>query len=138
MKLGALFFTVFPPVALAFFLYGTASPPWDAMRIAGLVLAVFGLAMLTLARIQLGNAFSITPQARALVTRGIYSRIRNPIYVFGAIVITGLVLYVRKPILLFLLLILIPAQMARARAEARVLEQRFGEEYRQYRQSTWF
>jgi protein-S-isoprenylcysteine O-methyltransferase Ste14 len=33
---------------------------------------------------------------------------------------------------------LIPVQMMRARSEAKVLEEKFGEEYRRYRAGTWF
>jgi protein-S-isoprenylcysteine O-methyltransferase Ste14 len=108
------------------------------MRIAGLVLVAFGLLMLTIARIQLGNAFSVTPQARMLVTHGIYSRVRHPVYVFSAIAIAGLVLYLRQPIFLLLLLVLIPVQIARAREEERVLDRHFGGAYAEYKRTTWF
>ena len=138
MDRGALVVTVVPPIAIGIILYETAGPPWDAMRLAGLVLTAFGLLMLSVARLQLGNAFSVSPQARMLVTHGIYSRVRNPIYLFGAITVTGLILYFRKPIFLLALLVLVPAQVLRARAEARLLEETFGDDYRRYKDSTWF
>jgi protein-S-isoprenylcysteine O-methyltransferase Ste14 len=40
--------------------------------------------------------------------------------------------------LLLPLIIVIPMQIVRARREATVLEAAFGEEYRRYRQQTWF
>lgn len=138
MGIRPFIITVVPPLAFAAILYDTAGPPWGAMRIAGLVMVAFGITLLTIARFQLGNSFSVTPQARALVTHGIYRRVRNPIYVFGAIAIAGLILWFRQPLLLFVLAILVPMQIARARAEARVLEQKFGDEYRAYRRNTWF
>src|SRR5689334_3196618 len=138
MQRPALVVTVLPPVAIAVILYVTAGPPWDAMRLSGLVLVLFGLLFLTIARVQLGNAFSVTPRARMLVTRGLYSRIRHPVYIFGAITISGVLLYLRQPIFLLILLVLIPMQILRAREEERVLEASFGDEYRQYRRSTWF
>jgi protein-S-isoprenylcysteine O-methyltransferase Ste14 len=138
MERSALLVTIIPPLAIAAILYDTAGPPWDAMRLTGLVLVIFGLVFLTIARLQLGNSFSVTPQARVLVTRGIYSRVRHPIYVFGAIALSGLVLYLRQPLFLLVLLMLVPMQVLRAREEQRVLEDRFGEEYRRYRNSTWF
>lgn len=90
------------------------------------------------ARMQLGESFSVSPQAKALVTRGIYSRIRNPIYTFGMLWIVGLILAVGHPLWLLILLVLIPMQIVRARKEARVLEENFEEEYRAYRARTWF
>jgi protein-S-isoprenylcysteine O-methyltransferase Ste14 len=39
---------------------------------------------------------------------------------------------------LLALLVIIPVQILRARRESRVLEEKFGEEYREYRRRTWF
>jgi protein-S-isoprenylcysteine O-methyltransferase Ste14 len=138
MDRPALVVTIVPPIALAVLMYEAAGPPWDAMRISGLVLIAFGLIFLTIARVQLGNAFSVTPQARILVTRGIYSRVRHPVYVFSAIAISGLILYLRQPIFLLVLLVLVPVQVMRAREEQRLLEEKFGDEYRRYKRDTWF
>lgn len=138
MNRGALFVAVVPPIGIGAIVYATAGPPWDSMRIAGLALVAFGVAMLSIARFQLGNSFSVTPQARELVTRGIYSRVRHPVYVFGAITFLGLILYFRKPIFLLLLAGVVVAQVFRARQEERVLQDHFGEEYLRYRRSTWF
>ena len=125
-------------VAIAAIMIVGARPPWTPMRLGGDVIAVFGFALLTVARVQLGNAFSVTPQATFLVTHGLYSRIRHPVYVFSAIGIAGFFLYLDMPQLLVLLVLLIPLQVVRARREERVLEERFGEEYRSYKRNTWF
>lgn len=138
MKWSSLFFIIVPPIAFAYLLAVFAPRHWSAAAIASLLLTVAGLALLTLARIQLGNSFSLTPQARQLVTRGLYSRIRHPVYVFGSLAAAGLFLYLNKPKWLLLLVIILPMQVLRARAEERVLEHRFGDEYRTYRASTWF
>ena len=138
MDRAAIVVTVIPPVGIGIILYETAGPPWDAMRIAGLFLCVFGLLFLTISRLQLGSSFSVTPQAKALVTRGIYSRVRNPIYIFGTLAIAGLILYLRQPIFLIILALLIPVQVWRARQEQAVLEQTFGDQYREYKRGTWF
>ncbi len=112
--------------------------PWNVQRYVGTVLAIIGLTFIAIARYQLGKSFSITPQARKLVTTGIYSKIRNPIYVFGTVLVTGLGLVLQRPQIWILLGVLIIVQVMRAKREARVLEEAFGEEYRQYRRKTWF
>lgn len=138
MKRSTLIVTIVPLLGIAYLVYAFARPPWTAMRIVGLALMTPALILLTIARIQLGNSFSLAPQATQLVTHGIYSRIRNPVYVFGTLVFTGLFLFLERPLLLLFLLPLLILQIVRARAEARILEQHFGEPYRQYRSTTWF
>ena len=90
------------------------------------------------ARYQLGRSFSIKAEARELVTRGVYSKIRNPIYVFGVVMVSGIVLVLHRPMLWLLLPVIIPLQTLRARREAAVLEAAFGDAYREYRRKTWF
>jgi protein-S-isoprenylcysteine O-methyltransferase Ste14 len=104
----------------------------------GLVLIILGLVFLTLARLQLGNSFSWDPQAKNLVTTGLYSRIRNPVYVFGGVTVFGLILYVQRPWWCVALAAVAVMQFIRARAEARVLEEKFGDDYRRWRAQTWF
>jgi protein-S-isoprenylcysteine O-methyltransferase Ste14 len=138
MKRSALLVTVLPLIGIPYLVYLFARPPWTAMRLAGLLLMIPALMLITIARIQLGNSFSLAPQATQLVTHGIYSRIRNPIYVFGTFVFSGLFLFLERPLLLLLLVPLLILQITRARAEARVLEAHFGDQYRQYKAHTWF
>ena len=114
------------------------SAPHGPARWIGLALALFGLTGVILARYTLGRSFSITPRATALVTHGIYSRIRNPIYVAGTFLVAGALLMLGRPEALALLLVLIPIQIFRARREAAVLEAEFGDTYREYRKQTWF
>jgi len=130
---------VVPPLAgvgiLFAHFWGT---PWSVMRWTAFAMIVFGFAMWTMAHVQLGASFSATAQARKLVTHGLYSKIRNPIYVFGSIALAGVCLFIEMPVILLAFLFLIPMQILRARKEARVLEQAFGEDYRKYRAGTWF
>jgi len=112
--------------------------PRGLAREAGLLLGLVGLAGVIVSRYTLGRSFSVAPKATALVTSGIYSRIRNPIYVSGMIFLVGLVVILGRPKLLAVLLLLIPVQIIRARREAAVLEAKFGDAYREYRKRTWF
>jgi len=133
-----IFVTIVPLLAVPGIVIALWNGPWTPWRVLGLLLLVPGLALLTIARINLGDAFSVRPEATRLVTTGLYSRIRNPIYVFGMFVISGLILYLEKPLFLLLLVPLVVLQFRRAQAESRVLEARFGDEYRRYRAQTWF
>jgi protein-S-isoprenylcysteine O-methyltransferase Ste14 len=115
-------------------------PPaaWGAMHVVGMCVLVMGFFLWTTARFQLGRSLTVTAQAKQLVTRGLYSKLRNPIYVFGSCVIAGLILVLGRPVWLLAFLIVIPLQIWRARKESAVLEAAFGEEYRRYRAGTWF
>lgn len=133
-------FTAVQIVALGFFVWLliTWRGSWNAERYVGTVLAVVGMSGIVAARYTLGRSFSIKAEAHALVTSGIYSKFRNPIYVFGAIMLVGLILVVQRPILWIVLPVIVIGQTIRARREARVLEAAFGDEYREYRRRTWF
>ena len=115
-------------------------PPdaWTPLRILGLVLLFAGFILWTIARFQLGASFAVKAEARQLVTRGLYAKIRNPIYVFGSWVIAGGILAFGKPLWLLVFVLVIPLQIWRARKESAVLEAAFGEDYRRYRAGTWF
>ncbi len=112
--------------------------PWDLQRSAGTVLVIAGIAGIATARFQLGKSFAIRPEARQLVTHGVYSKIRNPIYVFGAVLLAGFILVLHRPVLWLLLLAIVVMQTLRAHREAQVLEAAFGDAYREYRRKTWF
>jgi protein-S-isoprenylcysteine O-methyltransferase Ste14 len=114
------------------------SVEWNAVKIMGAAIAAMGLVLLIVARLQLGAAFSIRAKAKKLVTTGIYSRIRNPIYVFSAMFLVGLVIVSEHWLLMLPIALLIPVQIVRARREARVLAAAFGEEYARYKAGTWF
>jgi protein-S-isoprenylcysteine O-methyltransferase Ste14 len=116
----------------------TLKTPWNVERYAGTVLVVMGISLVAVARYQLGTSFSLSPEAKQLVTRGLYSKIRNPIYVFGLVTIVGMILVLQMPPLWIVVVIVVIFQTMRARGEARVLEAAFGEEYREYRRKTWF
>jgi protein-S-isoprenylcysteine O-methyltransferase Ste14 len=112
---------------------------WTAEHFAGAALLVLGYVFWLAARLQLRKYFAVRAKASGLVTTGIYGKIRNPIYIFGTMFYVGVFLYLSLPlwVLAALLVILVPLQVWRARNEARVLEEKFGEEYREYRRKTW-
>jgi len=123
---------------LYLFVPGVKEEPWTASRIAGAFLTVFGYVLVITARVQLGTSFSVRPEARELVTHGLYSRIRNPMYVFLDVLLFGLVLVLRIYWLFLILAGLAISQRLQARREAKLLQEKFGQAYLDYRKQTWF
>ena len=137
MKLNIATLAVVTVLAILFGLHARDFD-WTPMRIAGSAIAVPAFLLFVLARIQLGRAFSLEAKATTLVTTGLYSRIRNPIYVFGGLLIAGVLIWANRPWLLLCVAILIPLQVVRSRKEEQVLAGTFGEAYEEYKRKTWF
>ncbi len=137
-KITPLFILQFSAVLIVISVVILRPGPWTWARWAGLAIAAPAAVLLFTARWQLGSSFSISAQARRLVTHGIYSRIRNPIYVFSWLLLLGILIALQYRYAFLLLAVLIPIQAVRAHKEAKVLEAKFGDEYRRYRQKTWF
>jgi len=104
----------------------------------GLGLSALFAVLWLVAKWQLGDAFSVRPEARLLVTRGVYSKIRHRIYVFGTLAFLCAVFALLGWSVLVIWLVVIPIQVSRARREERVLADAFGPEYVAYRSRTWF
>jgi protein-S-isoprenylcysteine O-methyltransferase Ste14 len=127
-------------IVVALFLFATYAMnlSWTPTRIAGVAIALPAFILFCIARMQLGRSFSIEAKATELVTTGLYSKIRNPIYVFGAIMTLGVIIWAGQPLLLLFYVVLIPMQIIRARKESQVLEAKFGDAYLEYKKKTWF
>lgn len=125
-------------VAAIVFAMEFSRPPWTVSRVAGMAIGIPSLMLLALARIQLGRAFSVEAKATTLVTTGLYSRIRNPIYVFGGLTVAGFILWAGRPWFLLCFVVLIPLQVYRSRREEQVLAKKFGTTYEHYKRNTWF
>lgn len=111
---------------------------WTPWQITGAAIFVPAFVLFVLARIQLGRAFSLQAKASTLVTTGLYARIRNPIYVFGALMSVGIFVFAHRPWWLLIWVPLLPLQLFRVRKEEHVLEAKFGDAYRDYKRRTWF
>jgi protein-S-isoprenylcysteine O-methyltransferase Ste14 len=122
---------------IAYFFWTDPPNPWTWMQTLGACMMVAGFPLWLTAHVQLGSSFAVSAQARALVTRGLYAKFRNPIYLFGSLGIAGAFLLSGRPYLLLVFVVLIPLQVVRTRNEARALEEKFGDEYRLYRRGTW-
>ena len=113
---------------------------WQALESAQgmLYIAAHVATMLFLAAValmQLGRSLSIMPEARRLVTEGLYARIRHPLYLGEAIATIGVLLLYRIPAAFALVAIQFCLQLWRMREEEKVLAAAFPE-YAEYRQRT--
>ena len=135
MKRALLWFDVVATlvlVALAF-RYG----PRTGYFYAGLGLTAVAMPLWILARLQLGRSFSVTAQARQLVTRASAEAPRS-IYFFGGLAYFGALVALQVWPLVLAWLALTPIQILRIRREEKVLAEAFGAEYEAYRAKTWF
>ena len=108
----------------------------DALRWIGVALSVLGVAFSLWSIVTLGRHYDLVlevHQDHELVRRGPYALVRHPVYsglglhFAGACLATGNLLLIAGT-----LLVSYPAFYARARAEERILRDRFGAEYEKY------
>ena len=112
--------------------------PLNLYTYIGIILLVFSIILFTVARIQLGGAFQASAEAIKLVKTGIYKKIRHPVYLFGAIFFLGMIFVMQRFLFLLIWLILIGFQIRRIRKEEKILTEKFGNEYLEYKKQTWF
>ena len=125
-------------VFLALAVFAAVSPPRTASWLAGMCLAVVAAVPWFVARWQLGASFAVTAQARELVTTGLYSKLRHPVYVFGSLAWLGVVIALVGPRAIAAWIFVMAIQLLRVRHEERVLAEAFGAQYDAYRKTTWF
>jgi protein-S-isoprenylcysteine O-methyltransferase Ste14 len=111
----------------------------DAVRWLGVALYAGGGVLRLWPVFILGRRFSglvaIQP-GHALVTDGLYSRIRNPSYLGLLILSLGWALAFRSGVGVLLAVLNIPPLIARMNSEERLLQAQFGQEYEAYRART--
>lgn len=113
------------------------------LAILGLVAAFAGLFLWGIGFLTLGHAsFSVLPKAKVLKTSGVYKYFRHPIYLGIILTCFGLSLSLgSREGLAYTIFIIIPLNIARAAKEEKVLTNKFGQEYANYKKKTldrWF
>ena len=107
-------------------------PLWDG---ASLALVLAGSGLCSIALLQLGRSLSVMPEARRLVTAGLYARIRHPLYLAEAIAALGALLQYRSGAALALVAVQFGVQLWRMQEEEKVLLAAFPD-YAPYRART--
>jgi protein-S-isoprenylcysteine O-methyltransferase Ste14 len=113
-------------------------PRRELSLIAGLVAALLtlaGNAFAVLVLTQLRGSFSIMPEARELVTAGVYRLVRHPLYLAEEIAAIGVVMQFFSPWTVLILVVQIGFQLRRMRNEEVILAEIFPE-YLAYRERT--
>jgi len=104
----------------------------------GLILMIVSLVFFTMARIKLGDSFQVSAKANNLVKSGIYKKIRHPVYLFGFTFVMGFFIFTQVFYGLIFLVIIAVLQVKRIKKEEKVLIEKFGDEYVEYKKQTWF
>ena len=105
---------------------------------AGLSVGAVGVLLWMAAMWSLGSSLAVLPGTDKLVTKGLYRIFRHPVYIGIVLTLSGLfVACGSSPCLIYVLVVVIPLNIFRARAEEEVLLEQLGPAYQQYRDSTF-
>lgn len=105
---------------------------------AGLAVGIPSFILLLVSRVHIGKYFSVLPAAKGLATRGIYSKIRHPLYIFLDLVLLGVVLITGLWWLVIIWGVLVTLHLIYMEKEEAVLASAFGDKYTEYKNGTWF
>ena len=122
----------------AYFLIVLQQASVQPHHIIGIMIVASAFLLWIVARIQLGNSFTIGAHAKELVTVGLYSKLRHPVYYFSILAVAGIAIFTWSIYMLVPVILLVVIEVIRIKQEERVLEKTFGKKYISYKQTTWF
>lgn len=100
--------------------------PWE-IQLLSITLIFSGMGFAIYALLWLGDAISVMPQARRLVTTGPYAMVRHPLYLGEETAILGILLQFLSPLAVLIFIMQVSFQLWRMRIEERVLQEAFSE-----------
>jgi protein-S-isoprenylcysteine O-methyltransferase Ste14 len=106
---------------------------------SGLFVGAVGVLLWIVAMWSLGSSLAVLPGTDKLVTKGLYRIFRHPIYMGIVLTLTGLFVACGSvPSLIYVLVVVMPLNVFRAKAEEKILLEQIGPAYKQYMDSTFF
>ncbi|MEK6887448.1 MAG: isoprenylcysteine carboxylmethyltransferase family protein [Candidatus Aenigmatarchaeota archaeon] len=100
-------------------------------------MAIIGIIILSLGMATIDKA--LTSKKSRLITSGIYSKIRHPIYYGRILFFIGLTLFFRSVFgIVLIMILLVPLHIYGIREEERELVKKFGNKYIKYKNKTLF
>lgn len=110
----------------------------EILFLFGSILSIIGLVVWWFGKITLHDAFTSMPKANRIIKNGIYSKIRHPIYAGLSIMLMGWMFLFHNWIAYTICGITIITLIIRAYFEEKILTEKFGKAYINYRKNTWF
>ncbi len=111
----------------------------EYLPVIGFIVGVFGAVILITGIMTLGKYFTASINPKGLVTHGIYSKIRHPIFIGVILIYLGFEFIFQSTYgLLLVVFVLIPFYVYSAIEEEKVLLERFKAEYTAYKKKTFF
>jgi protein-S-isoprenylcysteine O-methyltransferase Ste14 len=117
--------------------YGLTPSHFLALNLGGFVIGALGAALSLGALWTLKRSFSLMTEVRDLVTRGLYRRIRHPLYMAEIVHMLGIAILSATPVGLWLFALAVAMQVGRAKIEERKLARTLPE-YAHFMRSTGF
>jgi len=106
-------------------------------RIIGMLITITGVIIWIIARITLGKYFTMSTIPKGLITNGIYSKLRHPMYYGGILIYIGGGLFFRSIVgLIFTVILILPMLIYFAIEEDKLLRLKFKEKYSNYKLKT--
>ena len=108
------------------------------LQVTGIFLLVSGMVISIVSRLNLWHSYHYIPTAKKLITSGLYRYFSHPMYVGNQIFFFGFAMVMGSiwGVIIAAVLIL-PIHIVRATWEEKVLVEKFGTEYIEYKKKVW-
>ena len=111
----------------------------EYLQAVGYIIGAIGVIILIMGIMTLGKYFTTSINPKGLVTHGIYSKIRHPVFIGVILVYLGIELIFQSIYgLLLVIFVLVPFYIYSAIEEEKILAEKFKDKYTAYKKKTLF